>query len=324
MASNSVDGVLWGDYTYGIETSKKTVAGAKGNSDLDKDAFLKLLMAQLQYQDPLNPMDDKEFVAQMAQFSALEQMQNLNQAYSKSQAYSMIGRTVTGTAYNEGANSYTYVEGRVSSVVMVNGEPNLVIGDGDDAINLQISRVENVYDDYVRLGLMQSINNNVYNSENLMLMGQLVQAITVNDEGKPNGYVEGTVSSIRFGATDTILVVGSREISPREVISVGPAGKIIGEEVHYYMLNDNGEYVWNKGVIENIKISGENMWAVVNGKEIVIDKIDVLSKALNMVGQQVMSSGVASVVNHVRLQGGTIYVYLEDGRQLLVNEVKLV
>ncbi len=47
-------------------------------TDLDKDAFLRLLTTQLANQDPLNPMEDREFIAQLAQFSSLEQMQNLN------------------------------------------------------------------------------------------------------------------------------------------------------------------------------------------------------------------------------------------------------
>lgn len=60
--------------------NKKTQSG-----DLDKDAFLRLLITQLQNQDPLNPMEDREFIAQMAQFSSLEQMQNLNKTFETTQ-----------------------------------------------------------------------------------------------------------------------------------------------------------------------------------------------------------------------------------------------
>jgi len=71
---------------------------------LGKDSFLKLLITQMQYQDPLSPMDNTEFVAQMAQFSSLEQMQNLNakldtsmllaQALNNSATAGLIGRHV--------------------------------------------------------------------------------------------------------------------------------------------------------------------------------------------------------------------------------------
>ena len=91
------DKILWGPVdTMIVEPDWKpwnTTSGAPSN-ELDKNAFLQLLITQMKYQDPLNPMDDKDFLGQMAQFTALEQMQNLNKAYLQTQAYSMIGKDV--------------------------------------------------------------------------------------------------------------------------------------------------------------------------------------------------------------------------------------
>ncbi|HHT98103.1 MAG TPA: hypothetical protein GXZ90_09455 [Clostridiales bacterium] len=66
----------------------------KGNSDLGKEAFLQLLVAQLKYQDPLNPSSDTEFVSQLANFSQLEQLQNLSKVTTNSQAFGLVGKTV--------------------------------------------------------------------------------------------------------------------------------------------------------------------------------------------------------------------------------------
>lgn len=65
---------------YYLNTSKYNYTTEKDNSTLGKDAFLQILITQLQNQDPTNPMDDREFIAQMAQFSSLEQMQNMTKA----------------------------------------------------------------------------------------------------------------------------------------------------------------------------------------------------------------------------------------------------
>lgn len=115
-----------------ISTTKKDTTGT---GTLGKDAFLQLLVAQMKYQDPLNPSSDTEWVSQMAQFSSLEQMQNMNSTMTNSQAFSMIGQTVSittdngdvegvvdyvnvsdGTAYVS-VNGQTYEAGKVNSVL---------------------------------------------------------------------------------------------------------------------------------------------------------------------------------------------------------------
>lgn len=101
------------------QTQKKNDGGELGKND-----FLQLLVTQLRYQDPMAPMEDKEFIAQMAQFSSLEQMQNLNSSMLMTQASSMIGKKVS---WSDGSTNG--LSGKVSAVKLVDGQPRLVIGD---------------------------------------------------------------------------------------------------------------------------------------------------------------------------------------------------
>ena len=104
---------------------------ATTSSTVGKDDFLKLLVTQLQHQDPLNPIQDKDFLAQLAQFNALEQLQQLNakvEAFNASQdvmlAGGFLGKTVD---FRDSTGSQQ--TGQVSRVAWDTGAPKLTIGD---------------------------------------------------------------------------------------------------------------------------------------------------------------------------------------------------
>ncbi len=76
----------------------KAVSEKKGG-DLDKEAFLLLLVTQFKYQDPLNPMEDKEYIAQLSQFSSLEQLMNLNTSMGSLTAATQNQQMINATSY---------------------------------------------------------------------------------------------------------------------------------------------------------------------------------------------------------------------------------
>lgn len=112
-----------------------------GKSTVSKDGFLKLLAAELQNQDPMNSKDNTEYVAQMAQFSALEQMQNLNksmEAMMLSQRFQegslMIGRIAKIALGDE-----EYTDGEVTGVKVSEGQIYITAGGRDYSIDDVVS-----------------------------------------------------------------------------------------------------------------------------------------------------------------------------------------
>ncbi len=109
------------------ETTKTTDKTKKSsNNELGKDAFLELLVTQMKYQDPLNPNTDTEYIAQLATFSQLEQLQNLGSTTSNSQAFGLVGKTVMLKTENSTGNT-TYVTGRVDYVTMSGSSTQLSV-----------------------------------------------------------------------------------------------------------------------------------------------------------------------------------------------------
>ena len=121
MAINGVQQIVGAPSTGPSNTS----------STLGKDDFLKLLVGQLQHQNPLDPIKDEDFMGQMAQFSTLEQITNMGANSERSSAVGLIGHDVTYTS-PEGAET----EGKVEKVDVKGKTITLTIG-GQAGIDLE-------------------------------------------------------------------------------------------------------------------------------------------------------------------------------------------
>lgn len=99
------------------------------NNDVDKDFFMKLLVAQLKYQDPLSPVDNSEFMSQTAQFSTLEAIQALSDDFMENKLYSLLGKHCTANTLNNITGLSNEIEGIVESITLSGDDVLLKIGD---------------------------------------------------------------------------------------------------------------------------------------------------------------------------------------------------
>ena len=130
----------------------------QSGSTLDKDSFMLLLVTQFKYQDPLNPMDDKEFIAQMAQFSSLEQLMNLNTSMED---------LTTATNNQQMVNATSYIGKLVSVSGNTIGKTTATNADG--ATETSISTFRYAFGDNVVKGTLsvKDANGNTIYTEDL-------------------------------------------------------------------------------------------------------------------------------------------------------------
>lgn len=109
------------------DTTKKTInstSASTASNGLGKEAFLQLLVTQMKYQDPLEPADNTEYVAQLATFSQVEELQNVAKSMSQNQANELMGKTVVMKTKSSSGET-GYVGGEVERVVNQDGKTYL-------------------------------------------------------------------------------------------------------------------------------------------------------------------------------------------------------
>jgi flagellar basal-body rod modification protein FlgD len=131
------------------ESQKRTPS-----STLGKDDFLKLLMTQLQNQDPSKPMEDTDFIAQMAQFSSLEQMTNMTSTFGKfieqqqqSQmiAYNQfVGKEITWHKLNDLEDGTTEIEEGTGKITSIQFKDDLILFNLEDGNQLEPDNISQV------------------------------------------------------------------------------------------------------------------------------------------------------------------------------------
>lgn len=131
IAVSVVDGKIQETASSGSSISNSSESG----STLGKDAFLQLLVTQMKYQDPLDPQDNSEYIAQLATFSQLEELQNMSNTIQISQASSLTGETVIMKTKSSVTGELMYVTGTVDYVVIESNKAYLCINGGKYSID---------------------------------------------------------------------------------------------------------------------------------------------------------------------------------------------
>lgn len=110
ISASIVDGKI-----YANATPDNLSQDTKGTSTMGKDQFLKILVAEMQYQDPLEPTTNTEWVSQMATFSQIEELQNMSGAMTKGQAQNLVGKYVIMAPTDKNGET-KYYSGKVETV----------------------------------------------------------------------------------------------------------------------------------------------------------------------------------------------------------------
>ncbi len=146
---NSVNAIVKDGKVTNLEADKATKNTTTG---YDKDAFMQILVAQMKYQDPLEPTENTEYISQLATFSQLEEMQNMTSGMTLQRAGNLIGQEVVCKVTNAQTGGTEYVSGLVDYVVYENNKAYVSIDESLYSIDDVYQVIDQKYSAAYELG----------------------------------------------------------------------------------------------------------------------------------------------------------------------------
>lgn len=142
---------------YGGQTTDRGTKIIQPGEDMDKNAFLRILAAQMANQDPTQPQDGTEYISQFAQFAAMEQMSNLNNTMSGFASQSLIGKGVMLNAYDKNGELIVGIVRTVAQsgskiligVEYLNEKGEVIMGEFEDSDIANVMDIEDNRLDYI-------------------------------------------------------------------------------------------------------------------------------------------------------------------------------
>lgn len=215
-----VDGIN-GNYTKYEPNKPKEFS-----SNLDKDAFLRILVTQLKYQNPLEPTKDNEFIGQMAQFSSLEQAQNTNQSIRMNSANNMVNKLVKATYRPDDTTESTEVIGLVEKVMVKENDIYLTVNVNGTLVDVKYDDVSEVAELENQVEQIYMMNQSMRTITAFNLIGKTVKG-TYEEEVTENGVkrkktfdIEGTVTGVRKDGVSIYLTVNGKEVYLEDITEV--------------------------------------------------------------------------------------------------------
>lgn len=196
------------------------------NSNLDKDAFLKLLVAQMKYQDPLEPNKDNQFIGQMAQFSALEQSQNSNKSIRINSANNLVNKLVKADYKTDDTLETKEIIGLVEKVIVKDDDIYLTVDVTGTKYDVKLDDIKEVTELENSVEQIYLMNQTMRSTTAFNLIGKSIKGTCIDTETvdgvkrEKTVDIEGTVEKVRKDGVSIYLTVNGKEVYLEDVTEV--------------------------------------------------------------------------------------------------------